>query len=1475
MKRLLPVFIIFYLSLLSSVIAREQVTFQHFSVENGLSQNTVMAIMQDRKGFMWFGTWDGLNKFDGYEFTIYKSFPGDLSNIATNRIDLIHEDKHGFIWIQTYDGKFHRFNPKTEQFFSLPMISNRYAYGVERKKRFFESSTGDIWIGTDDLGAIRASIKPGSEEVSITEYSTFSENKIQSNCINFIFEDKNGDIWLGSQNGLYSINPATNQVRNPQPNDGSGSNSFTAGLEMDNYLFFGDNNGSVWMLDKKKNLFARIKLTGARNITDIKSVNKSAVVITTENAGFFVYHLKTGQLSNFNQQNTAFLKTNHFKSVIVDSYQVAWLEAESEGVIRYRHSDQSVKHFQPLTDAVSRVSVLPNFLVIEDVNKKLWINPQGGGFSLYNREKDQLEYFYNRPGSADYKFSNVIHSAYSDNKGNLWLCTYNKGLERISFYTRKFEILKVNKRVKTITSDEVRAVYELNNSNIIVATKDGSIRFFDKTLREIGLLDANGAVNERGSLNDLAYCMLEDSKRNIWIGTKGTGLIKLIPENNDQQNPKYKLERFRYNRLDNNSLSNDNIYSIIEDQEGRILIGTFGGGLNIVSEQHGQTIFLSYRNKLSSYPINSCSKIRHLLQDHQKTIWVATTNGLLQIENFMTPEMKEYYIEKKANERTSLGNNDVHFLHESKDKSLWIGTFGGGLSRLSRKAGDNQSATFETFTTKEGLYSDIVLSIREDMMQNLWISSENSITRFSIRQKVFQNYEIFHDVNDAHFSEAASLFSKSGVMMFGSNKGVVYFRPSNINQSKEIPPLNFTRFQLFNQDVIIGAKNSPLKQSIGFTDEIRLTHRQTVFSIEYAAIDFSNPDKIKYAFMLENFETDWNYVQKQRKATYTNLPKGTYYFKVKSTNAEGVWLENEKTIKIVILPSFWETIYAQILYVVFFLLILYTVYYVTRRIARLKHDVEIEHKVSDIKLRFFTNISHELRTPLTLITGPIENIMKNEKISESVNDQLKVVQSNAERMLRMINQILDFRKIQNKKMRLQIQQTRIDTLVSGICDNFSKEAQDKKINFVFTNHANGALLWIDRDKTDMIVYNLLSNAFKFTPEGKKIEVRLIKFQDHVKIRVSDEGVGIPREKRNMLFERFVSANEIQSLSKRPGSGIGLNLVKELVDLHKGTIEVDSEPGKGTIFTVVFHKGKEHFGDDVDFVISDDCNDQEQAAKTEINSDNAPCKDLQGDGNEINIHKKDTPLLLIVEDNEEMREFLRKILWKKYRIELASDGREGLEKALTLIPDLIITDLMMPVMDGLQLTEQVKMHKDTNHIPVVLLTAKSAVESRLDAMKYGADDYITKPFSPVLLDARIENIIEQRKKLQETFRRRLMELEPKQVEIVSQDEVFIARLLDFMDRNIENSDLTVDEMVSEMAMGRTVFFNKLKNLTGLAPIEFIRELRIKRAAQLLKTGDYNVSQITYMVGMSDSRYFSKCFKKVYGVTPSEYKKSLQE
>jgi signal transduction histidine kinase/ligand-binding sensor domain-containing protein/DNA-binding response OmpR family regulator len=1449
-----------------SISGQQDISFEYYSVKDGLSQNTVNAIIQDSKGFMWFGTWDGLNKFDGYEFTVFKSRPGDQSKISTNRIDYIHEDKSGYIWFQTYEGRIHRFDPRKEKFYSLPFITNRYIYGVERERRFIETVDGDLWIATNDIGAIRVITDKETGDIKTYQFSTFSENQISDNHVNFVQEDNQKNIWLGTKTALHCISSNNNQIRSYQPETGEEINSFHSFLNTADFLWFGDKDGNLWKFSVKSNRFTKIYLGVKTIITDIKLIDNYHLILTTNNAGFFVYNRSNNQISNFNSGNQPTIKTNNFISVKVDSYKTAWLESEQTGVFRYRLSDNSVKYFRPQTDAVSRISVLPNFMVIEDVKKRVWINPQGGGFSLYNRQKDELEYFYNNPGSSSSRFSNVIHSAYTDKEGNLWMCTYNKGLEKVSFYLPQFKTGKVNNEINTLTSNEVRAMCQLDNGDIIVATKDGSIRFFDSEMNTLGFLSQNGNLNSGSKLTDLAYCFYQDKNKNIWIGTKGGGVLLLKRKDRTH----FSMQRFVNNPLDNASLSNDNIYSIIQDNHGHILIGTFGGGLNIAIEQNGKYSFLNYKNKLTNYPIQTCSKIRFLLQDKENTLWVATANGMLQIDNFMSKGMKEYYIEKLPDNDNSLSNNDVHYLCVDKKKQLWIGTFGGGLNKLISKATTTKPASFKNYSIKDGMSSDIVLSILEDKIGNLWFASENGISRFSPETNFFQNYDLLDGKYDAHFSEAACLYSKSGIMFFGGNKGYSWFNPTKIRPSKEKPSIEFTKFQLFNNDVKVEEKGSPLKMSIGFSDEIRLTHKQSVFSIEYVALDYIHPDKIKYAFKLENFENDWNYVQSQRKATYTNLPKGTYYFKVKSTNNEGVWVDNEKILKIVILPSFWETWFAYVLYFILFALILYMVYYLTTTFNKLKNEVEVEQKVTDIKLRFFTNISHELRTPLTLILGPVENILSNERINENTREQLQVVQGNANRMLRLINQILDFRKIQNKKMRLKIQPTKLDKLIAEICANFSKEALERNISFRIVNNAKDVVLWIDRDKTDIIIYNLLSNAFKFTPNGKSIEVitDYASSKGDIKVIVKDEGVGIPRENRSVLFERFTSANEIQSLGNRRGSGIGLNLVKELVDLHKGVIEVDSEQDKGTTFTVIFLSGKEHYGNDVDYVVEDEFENELEKNLLET------AQHLPEDMESL-VPLKEAPLILIIEDNDDMRNFLSKYLNKHHRIETAVDGNDGWNKVLNLIPDLVITDLMMPNMDGLQLTDLIKQNERTCHIPVILLTAKTAIESRLQAMKFGADDYLTKPFSPILLEARVENIIEQRRRLQERYRRHLLNLEPEKVEIQSQDEIFIAKLLDFMEKNIDNSDLTVDDMVSEMAFGRTVFFNKLKGLTGLAPIEFIREMRIKRAAQLLKLKEYNVSQVTYMVGMSDSRYFSKCFKKVYGMTPSEYKKNMEE
>ena len=631
-------------------------------------------------------------------------------------------------------------------------------------------------------------------------------------------------------------------------------------------------------------------------------------------------------------------------------------------------------------------------------------------------------------------------------------------------------------------------------------------------------------------------------------------------------------------------------------------------------------------------------------------------------------------------------------------------------------------------------------------------------------------------------------------------------------------------------------------------------------AIEYAAMDYVGVDKIVYFYKMDGIDTDWKAAQNVRRVTYNNLRYGTYVFHVRSTNREGTEVDNEQSVTIFVSRPWWMQWWAWVLYGLGVLLILALTVYIMNIYNKLRRKVQVEQEVTDIKLRFFTNISHELRTPLTLIVSPIENILHTERISPSVRSQLEIVQSNGQRMLRMVNQLLEFRKIQNQKMKLKVQKMLLSDLVNETCSNFQKEAYDKHIHFTIENKAEDSTVWADRGRMDTILWNLLSNAFKFTPAGKSIRVIIDSKPGFVTLTVQDEGIGIPPEKRSMLFERFSSNNELNN-NNTTGTGIGLNLTKELVDLHHGHIEVVSAVGAGTSITVMLHTGKEHFGAEVDFITDDETTETPPVDNSLEDKLDQLAQEQQDNRNTI----------LIVDDNADMRQFLSGIFSREYTVETAEDGEKAEEIIRSKQIDIVITDLMMPNVDGLELTQFIKQNPETDHIPVILLTAKAAIESRLQALQFGADDYMTKPFEPEYIRARVHNILKQRSQLEQSYRQRLMRLETQKGDETIPGDSFLAKLLDVMDKQMDNNTLTVDELVEEMGMGRTVFFNKLKTMTGMSPVEFIREMRIKRAAQLLEDRRYNITEVTYMVGMNDSRYFSKCFKNTYGITPSDYRK----
>ena len=755
-------------------------------------------------------------------------------------------------------------------------------------------------------------------------------------------------------------------------------------------------------------------------------------------------------------------------------------------------------------------------------------------------------------------------------------------------------------------------------------------------------------------------------------------------------------------------------------------------------------------------------------------------------------------------------------------------------------------------------------------------------------------------------------------MLFGASGGVFIFNPDSIRKSSYIPPIVFSKLTVANEDITPGG-NSLLKVDIDDADKLVLSHKENIFSVHFAALDYTNPQNIQYAYILDGFEKQWTFADKQRSVTYTNLPKGEYVLRVRSTNSDGVWVDNERILDIVILPSFWETPIAYVLYILFILIIILVAVYILFTIYRLKHEVSVEQQISDIKLRFFTNISHELRTPLTLIAGPVEQVLKNDKLPADAREQLVVVERNTSRMLRLVNQILDFRKIQNKKMKMQVQRVDIVPFVRKVMDNFEAVAEEHRIDFLFQTEKDHLYLWVDADKLEKIVFNLLSNAFKYTPNGKMITMFIREDENTVSIGVQDQGIGIAENKKKSLFVRFENLVD-KNLFNQASTGIGLSLVKELVEMHKATISVDSRLGEGSCFKVDFLKGKEHYDKETEFILEDAEAPVRMGQVVDIANSSIQSETLIPDDSEKieAVYEEDAAkeenskeLMLLVEDNQELREFLRSIFSPMYRVVEAADGREGANKALKYLPDIIISDVMMPEKDGIEMTRELRADMTTSHIPIILLTAKTTIESKLEGLEYGADDYITKPFSATYLQARVENLLMQRKKLQSFYRDSLMhinmsvtsgellastkamaeeerkivpEREEEQTQLQSQqqptipdmspnDRKFMDKLVELMEQNMDNGDLVVDDLVRELAVSRSVFFKKLKTLTGLAPIEFIKEIRIKRATQLIETGEFNMTQISYMVGINDPRYFSKCFKAQVGMTPTEYKEKI--
>ena len=835
---------------------------------------------------------------------------------------------------------------------------------------------------------------------------------------------------------------------------------------------------------------------------------------------------------------------------------------------------------------------------------------------------------------------------------------------------------------------------------------------------------------------------------------------------------------------------------------------------------------------------------------------------------------------RHPDEVSSLSSNDVTYVYTDNRKATYILTFTGGINKVLSENLLSEHIEFKPYTTKDGLPSDLVQSMIDDKEGSLWVISENALTRFNPEKETFEYYDKKYMQQELYFTEAAPVLENNQLLL-GTDIGILKISPEHLQKSCYAPPIVFTGFKI---------QGTSQNLDINDLKELRLKPSERNVTFQFAALDYVAPESISYAYRLKGLEEKWNEVDNSRSASYINLPPGEYELQIRSTNSDGVWMEKARTLPITVLPTFWETYWAWILYVVLFVLSTATIVYIILYIYRLRHQINLEQQLANIKLRFFTDISHELRTPLTLIASPVTEVLEHETLTANARKHLTLVHKNTERMLHLVNQILDFRKIENKKMKVLLEKTDVLSLLQKVMDNFRLIAEEKNINYQLETNQEAIETWIDQDKFEKIIFNLLSNAFKYTPANKSITVIANVESSRLIVSIKDEGIGIDLQKQQTLFQRFETLVKFNIL--QPSSGIGLSLVKELIELHCGNIEVKSQPGVGSEFTVILpmnqkvYEGREN----TEFILNDG-NSVPAEKKNEIRpmveiasmADITP-SETANEPNQIS-NEEDPISILIVEDNVELRNFLSDILSESYRVITATNGQEGLDQAREYIPDLIISDIMMPAMDGLDMVKNIKENREICHIPIILLSAKSSLDDRISGLEQGIDDYITKPFSATYLKIRIKSLLHQRKELQEIYWKAWSEklnntqettleekLTPSQPQIISYDEQFMQQVMQVMEEQMENSELTVDEFAQLLNLGRSVFYQKLKSIIGLSPVDFIREIRIKRAVQLIDSGEYNFSQVAYMTGFNDPKYFGKCFKRQMGMTPSEYKEN---
>jgi len=1438
----------------SDLFGQDIFRFEHFNSSNGLSQNTVSSLLCDNKGYLWIGTMNGLNRYDGYQFKIYKD---NIENplLTNNRIIDLWQDDQEFIWLKTYDNYFHYLNPKTEKFKTLPEYSAHINNRTNHASCFRQQSTNSIWVGTSNGGIYHLKFDSTQENYSQLHFTDKGRFSISNNKVSFIYTSKDSSVWIGTEKGLNLLSKQDYDAQSYHFQHYFINHSFNSAIELNDQLWFGSDQG-ILIYNKSTSSFTILDKsnTPAIKVNEIERlyISKSGVVI--------VSLAENGAIA-FNANDNTWKKIDTHGKNILDIYfdkrNNAWITAKELGLTRL-NLDNFKSNFYNLTKTTYRsITDLERHVFYEDQDSNLWIGLHGSGLHLYNYELDQFKGYINDINDPNSLSSNIVHAIIEDSSGIIWLGTgqFKGGMEKVIMRNPAFTHLLVNNQPEQINDNVVRALKQDNNGCIWIGTKSGELRVLNKDYSKSHTLNSYADISE--NMNNInIYSIYIDEKQHVWLGSKGEGLfVSKTPLPSKFNDYKYlKFDQYKQIENDSTTIPSNKIYSITKGPGNNIWIGTFEKGISRVNTDNINNLTFTNYNTSNSNLSNDL--VRYILTDSESNLWVATSFGLNllpkdSLENNVI-SFKTFY--HNPNDINSLSYNDIVVIREDSNHKLWFGTFGGGVNALELPLKDK--IIFKNITSKQGLSNDVIFSIEEDQEGLLWFGSENGLSKYNTDNQTIEVFNEYNGLSFNNFSESTSIKLQDGRLFFGGYKGIEIIEPEQIRQPQFRNNIELTNFQLFNKDVIVGAPKSPLKKNISYTQSLNLLYNQSSFSIEYSALDLRDPNKIQYEYKLEGFDQDWLLANHQTKATYTNLKPGDYTFKVKCTNHAGQWFDTNRELSITILPPWWLSKFAFLAYMIMTIFVYYAVRQVVLKIHKYRKELDVEKTINSLKLKFFTNISHEIRTPLTLILGPIDDLLNYDIQDNEIKRQLKMIRKNANRMLQLVNQLLDFRKVQNNKMTLKIEPVELNSFTQNIYESFIPLANHKGIFYTFKPHDTPIDIWADKSKLDSIIYNLISNAIKFTPEGKKVVISLTvdSKASMAQIKVIDQGPGIPDKNISDIFTRY----SILSGNNQAGTGIGLSLAYELAKLHGGNIDLSSVVNQGSSFGFSIPI-------DSDKILSQP-HVQKKEQITDMHVDHHLDYDIIDDQDQIKPESAGTNAsILIVEDNQEISNYLKTSLNKFYTCVIATNGNEGIRLAKQENPDVIITDIMMPQMDGLEMTKLLKEDFSTCHIPIVMMTAKTDVQDQITGIESGAEAYITKPLNIQYLKAVIDTFNQQRQLLISKFRNNNT-INPKTLKINFKDEEFLKKLVEYIEENY-SQDLSVEILSNHCCVSRTVLYNKVKGLTGLSPLEFVRQMKLKIANQLLQKG-YAVSEVAFQVGYSDIKYFSKLFKKQYGYPPSK-------